>query len=149
MRAVVQRVTRAAVTVDGQVTGSIGAGLLVLVGVGVGDTSADTTRLAEKLVELRIFEDAEGKMNLSLRDHGHPALLVSQFTLFGDVRRGRRPSFSAAMEPTGAEKLFEELCQKVEARGIRVARGRFRTTMLVELVNDGPVTILLDTRQVF
>ncbi len=149
MRAVIQRVTRAAVTVDGQVTGAIGAGLLVLVGVGDGDTSSDAARLADKLVELRIFEDAQGKMNLSLRDTGHAALLVSQFTLFGDVRHGRRPSFTSAMEPVGAEQLFNELCHLVETHGVLLARGRFRATMLVELVNDGPVTILLDTRQLF
>jgi D-aminoacyl-tRNA deacylase len=149
MRAVVQRVLKSQVAVEGQVTGSIGEGLCVLVGVGTEDTDDDAEKLAEKLANLRIFEDAEGKMNRSLVETGGQMLLISQFTLFGDVRRGNRPSFTGAMAPERAEALFEKVCRHVEARGIPIGCGRFRTTMLVELANDGPVTILLDTKRAF
>jgi len=149
MRAVVQRVTSAQVTVEGEVTGKIDAGLCVLVGVGKDDAESDATTLADKVVGLRIFEDQAGKMNLSLLDVGGALLAVSQFTLYGDTSRGRRPSFGLAMEPTGAELLFEHFCAACRNRGIAVASGRFRTHMSVSLVNDGPVTLLLDSRKVF
>ena len=145
MRAVVQRVTRAQVTVEGEVTGSIDAGLCVLVGVGRDDTETDATTLADKVARLRIFEDEAGKMNLSLLDVGGALLAVSQFTLYGDTSRGRRPSFVAAMEPGRAEQLFECFCTAAKNLGVTVATGRFRTHMSVSLVNDGPVTLLLDT----
>jgi len=149
MRAVVQRVTRAAVTVGGEVVGRIGAGLCVLVGVGAADDEADADALAEKVVGLRIFEDEAGKMNRSLLDTGGALLAVSQFTLFGDARKGRRPSFVEAMEPARASELFERFCAACRARGVHVETGCFRTEMQVELVNDGPVTILVDTKKRF
>jgi D-tyrosyl-tRNA(Tyr) deacylase len=145
MRGVVQRVTSAQVTVEGDVTGKIDAGLCVLVGVGKDDAESDATTLADKVVGLRIFEDQAGKMNLSLLDVGGALLAVSQFTLYGDTSRGRRPSFGQAMEPTGAEQLFEHFCAACRNRGVTVASGRFRTHMSVSLVNDGPVTLVLDT----
>lgn len=145
MRAVVQRVTRAQVTSEGELTGAIGAGLCVLVGVGQGDTEADAAALADKIVKLRIFEDNAGKMNLSLLDVGGALLAVSQFTLYGDTSKGRRPSFVAAMDPGGAERLFERFCAACRDLGVTVATGRFRTHMSVELVNDGPVTLWLET----
>lgn len=145
MRAVVQRVTEAQVTVEGEVTGKIASGLCVLVGVGKGDTESDATTLADKIAHLRIFEDEAGKMNKSLLDTGGALLAVSQFTLYGDVSRGRRPSFGLAMEPTRAEALFEHFCTACRNLGVTVATGRFRTHMSVSLVNDGPVTLLLDT----
>ena len=145
MRAVVQRVTRAQVTSEGELTGSIGAGLCVLVGVGQGDAEADATALADKVVRLRIFEDEAGKMNKSLLDVGGGLLAVSQFTLYGDTSKGRRPSFVGAMEPTRAEQLFESFCAACRGLGVQLATGRFRTHMSVELVNDGPVTLWLDT----
>lgn len=144
MRAVVQRVSRAKVSVEGTLVGSIDAGLCVLVGVGKNDDRAQALVLAEKVVGLRIFEDDEGKMNRSLSEHGGALLAISQFTLFGDTRRGRRPSFSAAMPPTAAEPLFEQFCEACRELGVRVETGRFRTDMQVELVNDGPVTLLLE-----
>jgi D-aminoacyl-tRNA deacylase len=146
MRAVVQRVTRAEVTVEGQLVGRIASGLCVLVGVGQGDAEVDATTLAEKVVRLRIFEDSAGKMNLSLLDVGGGLLAVSQFTLYGDTSRGRRPSFGGAMEPARAEELFERFCAAARALGASVETGRFRTHMSVSLTNDGPVTLLLDTR---
>jgi D-tyrosyl-tRNA(Tyr) deacylase len=146
MRAVVQRVSRASVRVDGEVVGAIGPGLCALVGVGKIDTERDAEQLADKLAGLRIFEDAQGKMNLALGDVGGGLLCVSQFTLFGDTSRGRRPSFADAMEPVEAQRLFERLCENCRARGMAVETGRFRAHMLVELVNDGPVTLVLDTR---
>jgi D-tyrosyl-tRNA(Tyr) deacylase len=145
VRAVVQRVTEAQVTVEGEVTGQIAAGLCVLVGVGQSDSELEATTLADKVVRLRIFEDAAGKMNQGLLDVGGALLAVSQFTLYGDTSKGRRPSFVGAMEPTRAEQLFELFCASCRNLGVTVATGRFRTHMSVSLVNDGPVTLLLDT----
>ena len=145
MRAVVQRVTNAQVTVEGEVTGKIDGGLCVLVGVGKDDAEADAATLADKVVNLRIFEDDAGKMNKSLLDVGGALLAVSQFTLYGDTSRGRRPGFAGAMEPGRAEQLFECFCTTARNLGATVATGRFRTHMSVSLVNDGPVTLLLDT----
>lgn len=147
MRAVVQRVSRAEVTSEGELTGQIGTGLCVLVGVGQGDDERAAQALADKVTKLRIFEDEAGKMNKSLLDVGGALLAVSQFTLYGDTSKGRRPSFVGAMEPGGAERLFERFCQACRAQGVTVATGRFRTHMSVSLVNDGPVTLLLDTAQ--
>lgn len=149
MRAVVQRVSRARVSVSGEVVGEIGAGSCVLVGVARGDDEEAARTLADKVIGLRIFEDEAGKMNLSLEDVGGELLAISQFTLMGDVRKGRRPSFGGAMEPEGAQRLFELFCDACRARGIRVATGRFRAEMSVELVNEGPVTLLLDTERAF
>jgi D-aminoacyl-tRNA deacylase len=149
MRAVVQRVTRALVRVEGAVVGQIAAGLCVLVGVARDDADADADGLAEKVVGLRIFHDAEGKMNRSLPDVGGGMLAVSQFTLLADTRRGKRPSFGDAMEPVRANELFERFCARSRQLGIPVATGRFRAEMRVELENDGPVTILLDTKKAF
>jgi D-aminoacyl-tRNA deacylase len=149
MRAVVQRVARAVVTVDGEPVGRIERGLCVLVGVGRDDADADADSLAEKVSGLRIFEDDAGKMNLGSSDVGGALLAVSQFTLFGDARKGKRPSFGEAMEPVRANELFERFCARARLLGLRVETGRFRAHMQVELVNDGPVTILLDTRKVF
>ena len=149
MRCVVQRVSRAKVTVEGEITGEIGMGYMVLVGAEEGDTEADVNYCAEKIANLRVFEDAEEKMNLSVSDVGGGVLLVSQFTLLADARKGRRPSFIRAARPEVAEPLFELLVSKVATHGIPVATGRFRTHMEVELVNDGPVTILLDSRKGF
>ena len=149
MRLVVQRVTRASVTVDGEVTGKIGKGYMVLVGAEVGDTEADARLCADKLAGLRVFEDGEGKMNLSIADVGGEILLVSQFTLLGDARHGRRPSFIAAARPEVAEPLLETMKAMLEEKGLHVETGRFRAHMDVELVNDGPVTILIDSRKVF
>src|SRR5499425_575644 len=149
MRAVVQRVSRAKVTVEGQVTGETGPGLMILLGVGKEDTSAVAASLAEKLANLRIFEDAAGKMNLSLLDVKGGALVVSQFTLYGDARGQRRPSFISAAPPELARKLYEDYCEALRRLGITVATGVFQTTMSVELVNEGPVTILLDSDKTF
>lgn len=149
MRCVVQRVTRASVTVAGEVVGRIGAGFMVLVGVAEGDAEADAAYCASKISGLRVFEDADDKMNLSLADVGGQVLLVSQFTLMGDARHGRRPSFSGAARPEQAEPLFLRLVSLLEQTGLRVETGRFRTHMEVELVNDGPVTILLDSKKGF
>lgn len=149
MRAVVQRVTRAQVMVGDEQVGAIGHGLLVLIGVGVDDTEADSAYLAEKTANLRIFEDEEGKMNLSLLEKGGEALAVSQFTLWGDCRKGRRPGFSGAAPPEKGEALYEAYCQSLRSHGIEVRQGRFRSNMQVELVNDGPVTILLDSSRHF
>jgi D-tyrosyl-tRNA(Tyr) deacylase len=149
MRAVVQRVTRASVTVEGEVVGNIEGGLCVLVGVGREDTDQDAIGLADKVVRLRIFEDPGGKMNLSVLDQGGAVLAISQFTLFGDARRGNRPSFSAAMDPGRAHELFDRFCEACRAAGVRVETGRFRAHMQVELVNSGPVTLLLDTQRLF
>ena len=147
MRAVVQRVTRAGVTVNGHVVGEIGAGLCVLLGVGGGDTERDAERLADKIVNLRIFEDGEGKMNRSLAEVGGGALIVSQFTLYGDCRKGRRPSFIDAAGPEEGNRLYEYFVEQVKNHGVETACGVFQTHMAVEIVNDGPVTIILDTRQ--
>jgi len=164
VRAVVQRCSRAKVTVDGRVTGEIGPGLVVLLGVGQGDTEADAAYLAEKTAYLRVFADADGKMNLSVFEaaatgpeaprgdeapRGAEAIVVSQFTLYGDCRRGRRPSYSDAAPPEEADRLYREYVRALEGHGLRVATGEFQAMMDVELVNDGPVTILLDSRKVF
>jgi D-aminoacyl-tRNA deacylase len=149
MRAVVQRVTHAEVSVDGRVVGRIAQGLCALVGVGQGDTEADADLLAEKIAGLRIFEDDAGKMNLDVVTTAGAVLAISQFTLFGDVRKGRRPSFSEAMEPSRASELFERFCAACRARGVVVETGRFRAEMRVRLENHGPVTILIDTKKVF
>lgn len=147
MRAVVQRVGSARVVVEGEVTGEIAAGLCVLVGVGKNDTERDAASLADKVAKLRIFEDESGKMNDSLLDVGGALLAVSQFTLYADTSRGRRPSFTLAMEPARAEALFEAFCAECRKLGLRVETGRFRTHMSVSLVNEGPVTLLLDTEK--
>lgn len=149
MRAVVQRVTHSSVTISGDVVGQIEHGLLVLLGVGEGDTVADGQYLAEKIIALRVFEDDAGKMNRSIVEAGGAMLVVSQFTLMGDCRKGRRPSFDAAAAPELAETLYEAFCAAVRAQGVRVETGRFRQYMMVSLVNDGPVTLLLDSRKTF
>ena len=149
MRAVVQRVSRAQVTVDGEITGEIGPGLLVLVGVGRDDTETDAVYLAEKIAGLRVFEDQPGKMNLGVREIGGSVLAVSQFTLYGDVRRGKRPSFDAAAAPETARALYEFFVERIRTEGLRCETGRFQATMKVELVNEGPVTILLDSVKTF
>lgn len=145
MRAVVQRVSRAQVRVGDEIVGRIERGLCVLVGVGREDEPADAELLADKVVNLRIFEDEAGKMNEALLAHGGALLAVSQFTLYGDVRKGRRPSFGDAMEPERAAELFNRFCEACRALGVAVQTGRFRAQMAVELVNDGPVTIWVDT----
>ena len=149
MRAVVQRVSRAQVRIGDEVAGNIGPGLLVLLGVSNQDTSADADYLAEKIVGVRIFEDAQGKMNLGLREAGGSVLVVSQFTLYGDVRRGKRPSFDGAAPPEKARTLYEHFVERIRAAGLRCETGRFQEMMQVELVNDGPVTILLDSSKAF
>jgi len=149
MRAVVQRVSRAKVMINGGTSGEIGQGLLVLVGVGQGDTEAGASYLAEKIAGLRIFEDAEGKMNRSVADVGGGVLAVSQFTLYGDVRRGKRPSFDGAASPDEARRLYEFFVARIQALGLRCETGRFQEMMQVELVNEGPVTILLDSGKGF
>jgi len=149
MRAVVQRVSRAKVTVEAQVTGETGPGLMILLGVGKQDTTAVASSMAEKLANLRIFEDAAGKMNLSLLDVKGGALVVSQFTLYGDARGQRRPSFIAAASPDQAKKLYEEFCDALRKLGVQVGTGIFQAMMSVELVNEGPVTILVDSEKTF
>jgi D-tyrosyl-tRNA(Tyr) deacylase len=149
MRAVVQRVSRASVTVEGRLTGEIGHGLMILLGVGREDTSAVAASLAEKVANLRIFEDDQGKMNRSLLDVKGSALVVSQFTLYGDARGQRRPSFIAAATPEKAKALYEQFTHALQGLGINIATGIFQTMMSVELVNDGPVTILLDSDKTF
>jgi D-tyrosyl-tRNA(Tyr) deacylase len=149
MRAIVQRVNRARVTVNGETTGEIGPGLLVLLGVGQGDTRADADYLADKIVGLRVFDDDAGKMNRSVPEAGGAVLAVSQFTLYGDARRGRRPSFDAAAPPAIARELYEYFVERIRTAGVRCETGRFQEMMQVELVNEGPVTILLDSAKVF
>lgn len=149
MRAVVQRVSRARVTVNSQVTGEIGPGLLVLLAVGQGDSQAAADYLADKIAGLRIFEDEQGKMNRSVVDVGGAVLAVSQFTLYGDVRRGKRPSFDAAASPQQARQLYEYFVERLRAAGLRCETGKFQEMMSVELVNEGPVTILLDSAKDF
>lgn len=149
MRAVVQRVSRAKVTVDGDITGEIGQGLLVLLGVSGRDTESDADYLVEKISNLRIFEDADDKMNLSLLDIKGELLVVSQFTLYGDTRRGRRPSFIDAAPPVEANRLYEYFVERSRQHVARVETGRFQAMMDVELVNDGPVTIMLDSEKTF
>jgi D-aminoacyl-tRNA deacylase len=146
MRAVLQRVKEASVTVDGKITGQIGPGLLVLLGVGKGDTEKDLDFMVDKIPALRIFEDAAGKMNLSLMDTSKALLAVSQFTLFADTKKGRRPSFIDAMEPEEAKRMYALFCERCRALGISVQEGVFAADMKVALVNDGPVTICLDSR---
>ena len=145
MRAVIQRVTRASVSVDGETVGSIGAGLLVLLGVAGGDGPEEARRLAQKTAELRVFADGEGKFNLSLLETGGEALVVSQFTLLADTRKGRRPSFTRAAAPDVAARLVDTYAAALRELGVPVAEGRFGAHMLVELENDGPVTLVLDT----
>ena len=147
MRAVVQRVTMADVTVDQQIIGAIERGLVVLLGVENGDTQSDLEYLADKIMGLRIFSDDAGKMNLSLADVGGSALIISQFTLLGDVRKGKRPSFIAAAAPDLARQLYEQFCARVAAAGIPVATGQFAADMQVRLINDGPVTLIIDSRK--
>ncbi|MGA8762070.1 MAG: D-aminoacyl-tRNA deacylase [Candidatus Sulfotelmatobacter sp.] len=149
MRAVVQRVSRAKVTLSGEIAGEIGLGLLVLLGVGQDDTEADATYLAGKISGLRIFEDEQGKMNRSVQDAGGDILAVSQFTLYGDARRGKRPSFDASAAPEKARELYEFFVEQIRAAGLRCETGRFQEKMQVELVNEGPVTILLDSAKEF
>ena len=146
MLACIQRVSRAKVTVDGAITGEIERGFLVLLGVAHGDTEADADALARKIVGLRVFEDGEGKMNLGLADVGGAMLVVSQFTLLGDCRKGRRPSFTGAAPPEEANRLYEYFVDRVGVQGIPTATGRFAAMMDVELVNDGPVTLIIDSR---
>ncbi len=145
MKAVVQRVLEASVTVAGERVSQMGPGLLVLLGVGQGDGEADVAWMAEKLATLRVFEDAAGKMNLSLEDTSRQLIVVSQFTLYGDTRKGRRPSFIEAMEPVAAKALYERVCEALRARGLTVGTGIFAADMKVALVNDGPVTLLVES----
>lgn len=147
MRALIQRVSQAQVSVDGEVCGAIGAGMVVLLGCGAGDTAADKDYLVEKLVHLRIFADDQGKMNRSLQAVGGQMLVVSQFTLYADTRRGRRPSFGPAMKPDAAEVLYDQFCRDVAAQGVDVATGVFGAAMELSLINDGPVTMMLDTEE--
>lgn len=149
MRAVIQRVSSASVTVDGAIVGQIGRGFLVLLGVAVADTNADVIAMADKIAGLRVFEDPDGRMNLALADVGGAVLVVSQFTLLGDCRKGRRPSFIEAARPELANALYEAVVAELRGQGLTVATGRFQTHMDVALVNDGPVTLLLDTRKLF
>ncbi len=149
MRAVIQRVSHAGVVVAGESRGAIERGLLVLLGVGADDDASDVSYLAEKTAGLRIFEDAEGKMNLSVEDVGGAVLVVLQFTLFGDARRGRRSNFSEAAPPAKAEALYKNYVEQLRRRGLKVETGVFQAMMRVELTNEGPVTILLDSKKVF
>ncbi len=149
MRAVVQRTDAAAVTVEGREVAAVGRGLTVLLGVGEGDGEADARYLAEKIVNLRIFPDGQGKMNLSLLDVGGELLVVSQFTLYGDCRKGRRPGFDAAAPPAVAQELYEKFIALCEAAGVKTANGRFQAEMIVKLENHGPVTMLLDSSRLF
>jgi len=149
MRAVVQRVSEASVTVDGEVTGQIGRGFLVLLGIAGDDSEKDIVWIAEKIAGLRIFEDAEGRMNLGLGDVGGAVLLVSQFTLYGDCRKGRRPSFVEAARPEAALPLYQSVAAELRGHGLRVETGKFQAHMDVRLLNDGPVTLLLDSRRQF
>jgi D-tyrosyl-tRNA(Tyr) deacylase len=149
MRAVVQRTARASVTVNGAITGSIGPGLVVLLGIHPQDGPAEIQWMADKIINLRVFEDDDGKMNRSLADTGGEMLIVSQFTLYGDCRKGRRPGYSAAAPPDIAEPLYCSFVEQVSRRGIRAATGMFQAAMQLELVNDGPVTLLLDSEKNF
>ncbi len=145
MRALLQRVTRAQVSVGSEIVGQIGGGILLLLGVATGDTGADIEYLLDKVLNLRIFQDENDKMNLSLLDTGGELLVVSQFTLYGDARKGRRPSFVQAMEPIQAEQFYEQFVAGARARGVHVQTGRFGAMMQVELVNDGPVTLMVES----
>jgi D-tyrosyl-tRNA(Tyr) deacylase len=149
VRAVVQRVSEASVTVDGKVTGSVGHGLCVLLGVGTQDGDEDARWMADKVCDLRIFEDEQGKMNRSVMDVGGGVLAISQFTLHGDARKGTRPGFIDAARPEVAQPLYARFCTLVRARGVQVGEGVFRATMQVRIVNEGPVTLLLDSRKLF
>jgi D-aminoacyl-tRNA deacylase len=149
MRAVIQRVRRARVSVDGRIVGEIGAGVAVLLGIAKGDSGQAAHHLAEKTAKMRIFDDAEGKMNVSLLENGGAALVVSQFTLYGDVRRGRRPGFERAAPPGEANPVYEEYVARLKSFGVPVETGVFQARMVVELENDGPVTILVDSEKVF
>ncbi|MGA2957237.1 MAG: D-aminoacyl-tRNA deacylase [Thermodesulfobacteriota bacterium] len=149
MRVVIQRVNRTLVRVEGKIAGEISKGLLVLLGVGQGDSSKDAVYLLDKIINLRIFEDAKGKMNLSLLDAGGELMVISQFTLYADCRKGRRPSFIAASPPEEAQKLYEYFVAEAKNRGLKVATGIFQALMEVELVNFGPVTIFLDSSKNF
>ena len=149
MRCVVQRVTSSSVTVNGEISGAIGAGLMVLIGVSVDDTEADLKYMAEKVPNLRIFDDENDVMNRSVLDVGGSILAVSQFTLYGDARGGRRPSYIRAAKPDKADGLYEQLIARWREKGIHVETGVFRTDMQVSLINDGPVTILLDSEKLF
>src|SRR5439155_10172237 len=149
MRAVVQRVKCSKVTSNGEVTGEIGVGLLVFLAVAKADTETDAEYIAEKIIGLRVFEDADGKMNRAVTETGGAVLVVSQFTLYGDVRRGKRPSFDAAAAPQRACELYECFVKRVRAAGLKCETGRFQQMMEVELINDGPVTILLDSSKIF
>ena len=149
MRAVLQRVTRASVRVGGETVGDIGAGLVVLLGVARDDAEEDARYLVEKVLNLRVFDDAGGRMNLSVAERGGALLVVSQFTLYGDVRRGRRPSFDAAAAPADARELYQAFVRELRTAGVPVSTGEFQAMMRVELVNDGPVTILVDSRRTF
>lgn len=149
MRAVIQRVGRASCTVDGQVTGRIGRGLLAFLGVGREDTAADRDILVDKIVNLRIFPDENGKMNLSVKDIGGGVLLISQFTLYGDCRKGRRPDFSSAGRPEAARRLYEEAAETIRSAGVEVQTGLFAAHMDIDSLNDGPVTLMLDSRKAF
>lgn len=149
MRAVIQRVKEAWVEIEGEAVGRIGEGVLVLLGAGKDDTEEDVRYLAEKILALRIFEDTEGKMNLSVTETGGEVLVVSQFTLYGDCRKGRRPSFDKAAPPEIAERLYELFVSELSGRGVKVETGRFRAMMDVHLVNSGPVTLMLDSKKEF
>jgi D-aminoacyl-tRNA deacylase len=149
MRAVAQRVNRAKVTIDGQTVGEIGQGFLVYLGVGREDGKQDVKWLADKIFGLRVFSDLDDKFNLSVDDVGGEVLVISQFTLFGDCRKGRRPSFSSAGDPKIAEELYEQFCRRLADKGLKVARGKFAANMMVDSVNDGPVTMLLDSTKLF
>lgn len=148
MRAVIQRVNNASVEVDGKTVGEIGKGLLVFLGVGDGDTDADLNYIADKTAGLRIFSDEDDKMNLSVTDIDGEILVVSQFTLYGDCRKGRRPNFTSSMEPVTAEKMYEDFIKTIESKGIKTAHGEFGADMKVSISNDGPVTILLDSSKI-
>ncbi len=149
MRIVVQRVTEASVKVDGNIVGKVGKGLLVLAAVAPGDEESDIKFIADKIVNLRIFEDENEKMNLSVKDVDGGVLIISQFTLFGDCRKGRRPNFSASCEPVKAEQMYEKLISEVSSMGVHTEKGIFGADMKVQLLNDGPVTILLDSNKLF
>ena len=149
MRAVIQRVAEASVTVEGETVGTVGKGLLALVGVRIDDSEADSIYIADKIANLRIFEDEQGKMNRSILETGAAALIVSQFTLYGDARKGRRPGFTDAAAGESARPLYELVCEQIASNGVRVERGVFGAHMRIALVNDGPVTLLLDSRKSF
>ena len=149
MRAVIQKVVRSSVSVEGEIKGSIGQGLMVLVGVAEGDTEDDAAYIADKVSKMRIFEDEDDKLNLSVKDVGGEVLAVSQFTLLADARKGRRPGFSHAARPEVANELYQKVIEGIRENGIHVEEGVFQTHMLVEIANDGPVTILLDSRKTF